>query len=433
MITDILKLAHKELCRKKIRSLAVILGYILTIVLMVATSSILLFSRSVENQVLSSTGTHFVVYMPNCGDITSLTEEEIAKLAQGIIPEKCKELCKNCTGCNKKPIDLLNEGFIVNTNTTRLLSIELVKKISKLETVKEAYGYLLFRVRDAKTNRLFSIGGLDPDNIAVQSNCFSKADLIDGKLFSENASNSVVLEIGFASNLNLKPGAKMILANEEFTVSGIVNSGAKPGKAEVYMRFADAERIINRRITNPLFQEINVILIESKNAKLHAQAIKDVKKIVLSEAIISYGCYKPASKAMGINENSIWVFIILTFAGSIFFAMKVQLSSIIERQKDIAILKAIGWKNQVIILQILFESLIQAVAGTLGGVLIGAVILEYLPIAEWLGIETQIGKICNLEMAVILVVFTLCAGLISALIPAGYALSQRPAVVLRRT
>lgn len=432
MISDILICSVRELRRNKLRSCAVLVGYIIAVTIMLVTADLLLFAKVAENETMSTTGTHFATYLPNCGDITTLSEQEIEELAKGIIPQKCKELCKNCTGCNKKPIDILNEGFIVNTNTTRLLSLDLVEKVNHLKTVKDASGYLMFRFRNPDFGRLFTVGGFQLGSIAVETNCCSPADLVDGAFLSPAMVNKVLVEQGYAINMGLLTGSKVSIAQEQFEVVGIVNSGVKPGKADIYMLFAEAERVINRRIKNPLFHEANLILIEAADPAQHNQAISEVKALMQHDSIISYGCYKLAAGILGFNERSIWVFMALIGLGAILFAVKVQWSSVIERNKNIAILKAIGWTDRVIILQILAESLLQALVGCFIGVLLSRIIVMTAPVASLLGIDAEPAWFSSPLMILIIVAFAIAGGTFAGIIPVLVSFKSRPSDILRR-
>ncbi len=456
MNNDFIICAIRELKRVRLRSIAVILGYAVTVILMLVTAAVLLFAKTAENKIMAVTGTHFVCYMPNCGDITSLTEVEIEQLAKGVIPKKCQELCKNCTGCNKKPFDILNEGFVINTNTTRLLSLDLVAKIKALASVKDASGYLMFRFRDPDSGRLFSIGGFDPSSTAVETTCFSMTDLVSGtaigsaaKAEVENpdytnpeltkfpsindaASGSVMVDVAFAAAWQLQAGSTITIAGEQFRVSGIINTGVRPGKADVYMLFADAERVINRRIQNPLFQETNIILVEAIDSQRHEQAIKDVKTLVQSDAIVTYNCYKPAAAAIGLNEKSVWVFMLLVGCGTIVFAARTQLASILERRRQFAVLKAIGWKNQTIIGQVLAESMIQSISGCLLGVVFSMILLLMVPVGRLLGIDAEPDGLINPVMMGIIMLFAVGAGTLAGILPVIVVLRQRPAEALRR-
>ena len=143
MNLDFLLCAIRELKRNKRRTLALFAGYAIAVSLLLVITAVTVFSKVHQTAVIGTTGTHFVTWLPSCGDLSSLTEEELAKLALGIIPEKCKQNCENCTGCNKKPKDILNEGFVINTNTTRLLTIDLANEINKLPGVRNASPFLM--------------------------------------------------------------------------------------------------------------------------------------------------------------------------------------------------------------------------------------------------------------------------------------------------
>jgi len=446
--------AFRELRRSRWRSIAVAAGYALTVIMMLVTASVIIFAKIAENKILAATGTNFVCYMPNCGDITSLTEEEIAQLARGIIPQKCQELCKNCTGCNKKPYDLLNEGFVINTNTTRLLSLELITKIKALASVSDASGYLMFRFRDPVSGRLFSVGGFDPSSRAAESILFSADDVVSGEVFAHGQTGKgvtaccskselkagtaledaghVMIDAGFASGWGLSPGSSITIADEVFKVSGIVNTGVRPGKADVYMLFNDAERVMNRRIQNPLFQEANIILVESADAKMHDQAIADVKTLVQSDAIVTYNCYQPAAAAIGLNEKSVWFFLLIIALGTVLFAARTQLAAVIERRRSFAVLRAIGWKESSIVLQILTESAVLSIAGCLTGATAGLALLKFFPVGKILGIEAEPAALFNIYVLLLLMFFALFSAALTSLVPVVIILKQHPAEALRQ-
>ena len=432
MNLDFLLCAIRELIRNKHRTLALFTGYAIAVSLLLVITAVTVFSKVHQTAVIGTTGTHFVTWLPSCGDLSSLTEEELAKLALGIIPEKCKQNCENCTGCNKKPRDILNEGFVINTNTTRLLTIDLANEINKLPGVRNASPFLMFRFRDPTDNKLFTVGGLFLGHLAVETNSCGTNEIIEGQYLSENSFNKVLVDDGYALNNGLKVGSKVIIAEEEFEVIGIAATGADPVKAEFYMLFSEAERVINRRIHNPLENEANIILVESVNGTVHGQVMEDVMKLMKNDSILTSGCYYPASKAIGLNEKLLWVFIAVILVSSILMTVKLQLSFIAERQRDVAILKAIGWSNSSVIKQMLSESFIISAIGCGAGVLISGLLLCVVPIEHILGIEMNIGSPFNALSMVAVVMFSIFSGVFSGLIPVLFVLKKHPLEVLRR-
>lgn len=429
---DFLLCATRELKRNKRRTMAVFTGYAIAVSLLLVITAVTIFSKVHQTAIIGTTGTHFVTWLPSCGDLSSLTEEELSKLAKGIIPDKCKQNCANCTGCNKKPKDILNEGFVINTNATRLLTLDLANEIDKLPNVKNASPFLMFRFRDPTDSRLFTVGGLFLGHLAVETNSCGTNEIIEGQYLSENSLKKVIVDDGYALNNGLKVGSKVVIAEEEFEIIGVAATGADPIKADFYMLFGEAERVINRRIHNPLEKEANIVLVESVDGTVHEKAMEDVKKLMKNDSILTSGCYYPASKAIGLNEKLLWVFIAVILISSILLTVKLQLAFVVERQRDIAILKAIGWSNNSVIKQIVSESLIVSVTGCVSGVLISVLLLWAVPIEQALGVEIDIGSPINALSMAAVIIFSVFSGVLSGLIPVFFVLKKHPLEVLRR-
>lgn len=433
MSGDILVCALRELTRNRRRSALVVTGYALTVAFLITIAAVLIYSRVVQNISISEAGTYFVTWLPACGDIASLSEEDLAKLARGIIPQVCKDQCENCTGCNKKPVDILNEGFIVNTNSTRLLTLDLVDQVATLPTIKDASPCLMFRFRDPQTGLIFSVAGIYPGSLAVSSTCCDSTDLIEGSFLSSSAAGSVLADAGFAINNALKPGAGFFVADEKFEVVGIVDTPARTIKADLYMLFADAERVINRRIHNPLEKEANLILLESRDAMTHGQAMLDVKKLMKGDSLLTSGCYYPAANAVGLNNRMVYLFLLIVGLATVVFSGKIQWAAVVERSRSIAILRAVGWNNRTIILQIVCESLIQSAVGCCVGFCGAAAMLVVLPVNDLLGFDATMMGFFRIEVFVAVGLFAVTAGILAALLPVIVVLRQRPYDVLRRT
>ncbi|HNX77756.1 MAG TPA: FtsX-like permease family protein [Candidatus Rifleibacterium sp.] len=429
---DVMTCALRELKQNPRRTLAVVSGYAITVAFLLVIAAVLLYSRVVQNITIGEAGTYFATWLPACGDIASLSEEDLAKLARGIVPEVCKSNCENCTGCNKKPIDLLNEGFIINTNTTRLLTVELAKKIGHLPTVRDASACLMFRFRDPEKSFVFAVAGLQPGSRAVSSTCCAADDLVAGDFAGGFTPGRMLVDAGFAMNHGLKPGMQFSIAGEQFTVAGTVNTMARTVKADVFMLFSEAERLINRRIHNPLAGEANIILIESRDAASHGQALKDVKVLMKGDSLLTSGCYYPAAKAAGLNTRLVHAFMLLVALATVLFSARIQWASVLERRRTIAILKAIGWKNQVVIQQLFVESLLQSLAGSLAGAVVGAALLLLLPVNALLGIDATMTGILDPVLFLLVLAFAVGSGCLTGLLPVIAVIRQRPVEALRR-
>ncbi|MBF0544049.1 MAG: ABC transporter permease [Candidatus Riflebacteria bacterium] len=413
-----------------------VFGFFLAVGIMVVMLNVLFFSKAVEDSILKGTGVHFMAFLPGCGEVASLTEKEMnALIASGTIPERCKEMCKECTGCNKKPFDIKNEGFIANDVITKLMPVSLASEVMKFpELFRDVSCYLLFRFKDPVDGHLFTVGGFDPgNNQVVGTTCCAKGDLISGSFIHPGDSGIALAEQGYAISRNLKIGTSIVkISGETFPLIGIVNPGVRPAKADIYLSFKDAERVINRRIRSPLFQEMNILLVEVADALKQDAGIEKIKELLKSGLVTSYACYRPASEVIGISGRSAWLITIALSLSAIFLSMKSQYTSVIERKHEIAILKAIGWTNKNVLNQIITESIVQALVGGITGCLAGVLFVYSVPIKSIFNIQTQINPSFSPWVLLGGILLALIGGSIAGFFPALWAARQNPAEALRQ-
>jgi ABC-type antimicrobial peptide transport system permease subunit len=115
-------------------------------------------------------------------------------------------------------------------------------------------------------------------------------------------------------------------------------------------------------------------------------------------------------------ENTSALFSILIFIFLIIFSAKTQLTSLMERFREIGILKSLGWSNSKLSHQILLISIFQALVGASIGVLFGFLII--------LLIDSYHIKLFNLiefqfkySSISALLILSLIGGLIAAIFP----------------
>ncbi|MBI3910149.1 MAG: ABC transporter permease [Armatimonadetes bacterium] len=402
---DLWTCAGRELLRRTGRTFANVFGYLLATAMMVGLLSLLLFSKDAASGVLGSTGTHFIAFAPACTPV-----------------------------CDVKAVDAQNEGFVANGSETALIPAGAVEKVKRLSTVKDAAPYLSFRFKDPRDGHTFTVGGFVPGgNAAVATTCCAEAHIVAGRFLQPDDQGAAMLDEAYARSQDLHVGDKITIAGLPFVVAGIVNPGVRPARADVYMRFSDAERAITRRVLSPPVRHVaNVLLVEVRSSRVQEQAIQSVKRLLPDTVTSTYACYKPAAQVMGMQEGTVWLLTLLLGLCAVVLALKSQLSSVIERRRDIGILKAIGWTDGNVVSLILTESILQALAGGALGCLVAAAILLLAPIKQLAGIDSP-GPV-TVSALVFLSGFALAllGGVIAGVVPALVAARQRPADSLRR-
>jgi putative ABC transport system permease protein len=148
-------------------------------------------------------------------------------------------------------------------------------------------------------------------------------------------------------------------------------------------------------------------------------------------AIVGYQCGFVARKIIPITEDGAWITSIVLFISVTLFTIKSQFGSVVERTKEIGILKAIGWANSDITSQVFLESLFQGLAGGIIGIGLGYLVTFIVP---QLGVISTQNLVLSIEPLLLFLGLTIsiAGGLLAGLIPAWRAAKLQPAEALRR-
>ena len=382
-----MKYLIKELRRHSARTIASISGYTISTVFILLVLSVTLTNEKSSFGILRGTGTHFIVYIPT--------------------NTSC---CVNCNNEDSKG-SLVAEGV-----NTIMLTSDLIDSIKKIKGVRDAAPYLLYKLYEPKYNSDISLGGIDMNSIATKNNVCAVTNLIAGKFLSDRP-DEIVAEESFAMAHNLSVGDTLKIYGGILVLTGIVNSGIKPGKADIYAPIENVRRILKEdlKCISPGF-DMNIILVEVTDSRIHSQVISQLKQRMKYFSVSSYNCYQPASETMTIIEKASRLLAILIFIFLLIFSAKTQLTSLLERSREIGILKSLGWSNTRLSNQIIFSSLIQAFIGVITGIFLGFLIILLLN-SNQIRLFNLVEFNFRIRIIPVLIVLTLTGGLIAGIFP----------------
>lgn len=336
----------KELRRHLWRTVASISGYIIAALFILLVLSVTRTNEKDSFGILKGTGTHFIVYIPS------------------------NTSC--CVSCDSEGAggSLFAEGVF-----TLMLNSDLITSIKKIDGVKDAAPYLLYKIFDEKYKTEISLGGIDTSSIATKNNVCAATNIIAGKFLSDKP-DEIVAEESFAMAHNLSVGDTLNIFGGKLILAGIINSGIKPGKADIYSTIENVRTILKDKLKciSPGF-DMNIVLVEVTDARIQKRVINQLKKEMGYLSVSSYNCYEPASEVMTIIEKTSTVLSIMIFIFLIVFSTKTQLTLLMERSREIGILKSLGWSDFRLSSQILLTSLLQSVIGVTIGSLLAAIII----------------------------------------------------------
>jgi putative ABC transport system permease protein len=257
---------------------------------------------------------------------------------------------------------------------------------------------------------------MDAGSIATQNNVCAPNDIIEGKFLPSDTSE-VVAEESFARAFNLHLGDTLYYCDKKLRLVGIINSGVKPGKADLYTTFDNLKYILKDQLKlNMSGFDLNVILVEVEDSRNQAEVMNAIKIQNQYASLSSYNCYKPAANVMSIIGKASAIVYGIIFLFLIVFAAKTQTTSLMERLREIGILKSMGWSNVRLGSQIIAGSLIQALIGSIIGTVLSLVMLYLMNRFQIQLIDTSV---INIHWTQILFVWllSLIGALLATLFP----------------
>lgn len=223
------------------------------------------------------------------------------------------------------------------------------------------------------------------------------------------------------------------IANKTFRVVGILKRKGSPRQ--------DSRVIINYRTASKLFglnNRISVMMIKSKPGtdidKL-AEKIKDkLKKRKGEDNFIvetTEDILKIANKVLGVIQYLILSIAFISLLVGGIGITNTMYTSVIEKTKDIGIMKSIGAKNSDIMLIFLFESGVIGLIGGVIGVILGIFIAGIIShVAEQAGYSALKAEASG-TLIISTIIFSFLVGSISGVLPARNAALKKPVDALR--
>ena len=379
-----MKYVIKELRRHLWRTIAGISGYAIAGLFILLLLSITDKNEKDSFGILKGTGTHFILYIPSK---------------------------TSCCLSEKSTGSIFADGVY-----TQMLNRELIDSVKEIEGVRDAAPYLLYQIYDSTFKAQISLGGIDTSNIATKNNVCAATNLIAGKFLSNNP-NEIVAEESFAVCHKLKLGDTLNIFGGRMVLAGIINSGIKPGKADFYSSIENVRNILQYKLhCNAAMFDMNIILVEVADSRIQNRVIDQLKRKMNYLAVSSYNCYQPASKVMTIMSRTSAILFILIIVFLVVFSAKTQLTSLVERYREIGILKSLGWSNTRLSSQIMLTSIIQALIGVVIGISLCAFCILILNIYQIHILETIDFQI-HYKNIVLLIVLSVTGSIIACMLP----------------
>jgi len=316
--------------------------------------------------------------------------------------------------------------------------------IKGLSSVKRAVGRNIVPVKAIFNKRAgFTYAGNIPsgpdrDFIYEQIN----AKTLEGRLLKDGDIGKINLGYNFYTDSNnfgkaIVSGNTIEVQGKNFQVIGILEKqGSFIFDNVIYMNSDDLDSISNYG------DKVDLIAVEAADKNNINKTVEDIEKLLRKRRDVKKGSENfevstPQASLEQVNQiiGGVQIFIAIVASISIFIGalgiVNTMTTSVLERRKDIGIMKSIGATNSQIFTQFFIES---SLMGFIGG-LVGAIVGQIVGIVGIIGINNFINGDVPITINFWLIASALFGsfliGGIAGIVPAIHAANQNPVEALR--
>jgi putative ABC transport system permease protein len=193
--------------------------------------------------------------------------------------------------------------------------------------------------------------------------------------FPEN-DEEVVLEKHFAKFRQAHPGESFQIGNRPFTVVGLleIREGSQIASANIYLPLAAAQSLLRAESNG-----VNIAYLRLKNPSGLSQVKRSISTSLNGVSVTSSDSFLELMGGVSrISDQFSLLASLVALGGAVFLIIKTMLSNLVERSREIGILKAVGWTERDIQQQLMGEVLLQSILGGVVGIITGYVISYFL-------------------------------------------------------
>jgi putative ABC transport system permease protein len=195
------------------------------------------------------------------------------------------------------------------------------------------------------------------DTVEINGRPFSVVGLLEIKEGSQIASANIYLPLQDAQGL---------LGAESSGVNPVRNSSGALNPAGIILK---SDAIEQRGIIS---NGVNIVYLRLKNPSLLSQVKTSIagklNGVSVSSSDSSLELMGGVSK---ISDQFSFITSLIALGGAVFLIIKAMLSNLVERSREIGILKAVGWTEKDVQKQLMGEVFLQSLAGGVFGIMMG--------------------------------------------------------------
>ena len=399
MKKDYLKLAWKNLRKRKVRSGLTLVGIVISIAVIFTLISLSLGLREAINEQFKILGTDKLFINP-----------------------------KGTSGVGSGAVEF---------TTGDVDTIEKVQGVKDISYVAVGNAQVEFE----KQKKYFMIMGLPLDKIGLYIDS-ANIKMDEGNYIKKGETGNVMIGYDYKYNnvfdKPIKTGDKIIINGKIFKVVGIVGSIGNPSDDKnIYMSYDDFKILFNsgEKVDSIIVQVTDQNQIQKISDRINQKLIK-FRGVTEKTKDFYISTPEELLASFDIILNIITAFLVGVAAISLFVGgvgiMNTMYTSVLERTKEIGTMKAVGAENSDVLYIFLSESGLLGLVGGIMGIFLGYVISKTIEFIAINSLNTTLLKaVFPMYLIVGCLIFAFLIGALSGTIPALKASKLKPVDALR--
>ncbi len=306
--------------------------------------------------------------------------------------------------------------------STSAVDESVERELAAMSEVSRVSGMLQGFVQ-AESVPYFFVYGYPQNSFALQRFQIVEGVSLDSHETQKLRGKPVLLGAAAAEVLDKHPGDTLRLMEKVYRVAGIYETGETLEDNGAVLSLDDAQDLLGRP------RQVSLFYIQLKDLALAERLQKRAERVWPSLSLKTTGDFSDDMMMGDVLKGYVWAIAGLAIIIGGVGMMNAQLMAVVERTREIGVLRALGWSQRRIMRMILQESLLVCIAGGLLGIGIAWLILSgFSGTVGFFGATTTniTPDLLGQAFAVVLIM-----GLVAGIYPAYRASRLQPVEALR--
>jgi putative ABC transport system permease protein len=326
-------------------------------------------------------------------------------------------------------IDIVVVRAGVANRLTSSLRADIANRLKSLPSIADVDGSLTEMVSLGKAILVgIPFRGLSPDGFTLKT-----LAIAEGSSLKRSDRDNVLIGRGISAALGKKIGDTIAIEEKPFRIIGIAEAANPFDANSIVGNIEDVQNLMGRQGSVSEFQ-IQAAKSIHDDAALHElcrsiEALKDDRGQPLGLKAQPTHQFVGSATESRLGSALAWAITAIVLVLSLVGVLNTMLMSVIERTKELGILRAVGWRRSRILRMILGESILISIIAAIAGSLIAWILVDGL--SQWSRTSLLVSPISSFRAVIPGALIAVLAGTAGALYPASHAARVLPIESLR--